>query len=85
MFCSSVGCGRRVFFRPIGADSINDRSYPRLTPWAAFFRRSAAVLGIRAKENGGTCLVCVIRVGEPERMRIQIEDLPACFKSRCGS
>jgi hypothetical protein len=38
-------------FRPAGARSIHT-SYPRLTPWAAFLRRFAAVGIARRVQNG---------------------------------
>ena len=39
---SVVGGHRSVFFRPFGAGSCFSPFYPRLAPWAAFFRRFAA-------------------------------------------
>src|SRR5580698_760489 len=48
------------FFRPCGAGSVFD-GYPRLAPWAAFFRRFAAGLVCirqwgRCRRTAGSCL-----------------------------
>src|SRR5512143_2897151 len=39
-------CGLAAFFRPSGARELIGSSYPGLTPWASFLRRSAAALPV---------------------------------------
>jgi hypothetical protein len=42
--CATEWSVWRIFFRPSGARLCSFPAHPRLTPWAAFYRRSAATL-----------------------------------------